>query len=182
MKFTIFALLFALPSVQASISNYPPEYVYQKVHVLHQGSALFGYVGSGILSTMVLGYKKSGSLASTAPDFIDAVVTADCPKPDGSWARKTSVVRMGKEWNGTGYMSSELDYYHFMSGGCGYQQLEQLHLAFSDGKGHWDSHEGQNYLLIWNQLVNSPVSFATQEGGSTINPRAWSFIIDEMKK
>jgi hypothetical protein len=58
-KLAIIAGLFVFSAGALKASSYPPDYSYQKVHVLAKGPMLAATVESGIMGQkLVIGYKK----------------------------------------------------------------------------------------------------------------------------
>lgn len=164
----------------ALASNYPPDYCHQNVRVLHDGPGLFAHVGSGCDGMEIFGYKKSGYLAYSNPEYVDAVVVARC-NDDGRVNVKT--IRLGREWHGTGYMSEPLSFYHFIPSGC--DTGAKLEVAYTaDGK--WDSRYGYNFGHFDYGFYNDQrdiATFATHEAGwGQIVMSAWDFIVEQMKK
>jgi hypothetical protein len=112
-------------------------------------------------------------LAEGNPEFIDAVVVVSCGNDT-----RTSVVRLGREWHETGYMSVPLSIYNLMPAGCG--SYPNVGVAFS-ANGKWDSKYGQNYdAKIYSG--NEKVFETHQTGNGSINGVAWDFIIGEMRR
>src|SRR4051812_17333020 len=103
----LIALIAGLP-FSASASNYPPSFWYQNVTVRSEGSALLAEVSSGFMSVLVLGYRYDSKAFGTNPDVVDAVIVGECRTHDGSSSSKKTVVQLGREWNGAGYLSSSL--------------------------------------------------------------------------
>lgn len=170
----------------ALASNYPPSYGHQTVRVVHKGPALFANVGSGTMSADAIGYKSWGPLAATNPETIDAVITWKCTLNGGYQISALATVKLGREWNGTGYMSRGLRLSQLGLKDCVTDSNAVFEIAFSDGQGHWDSmHEGHlNYYYghgdIYGQAAK-PVVYETHEVGDEINIPAWAFIIDQMR-
>jgi hypothetical protein len=141
--------------------------------VKHDGPALFAHVGSGCESYELIAYKNSGMLAEGNPEFVDAVVVASCGNDT-----RTTVVRLGREWHETGYMSVPLSIYSLMPSGC--DSNPNVGVAFS-ANGKWDSKYGQNYDA--KAYSGNEVIFKTnQNGNGYINDASWNFIIGEMRK
>jgi hypothetical protein len=165
----------------ADASNYPPDYCDQTVSVVHRQHALLAQVGGGCGSYLAIGYKAAGPLARGNPDFIDAVVVGECAVGT-EVHRKTSVVRLGREWHGTGYMSEARSPYSFAPEACA-GQSPTLGLAFTDGVA-WDSRDGANYLYAAGDFrgPEAAVFDTNTPGTGDINLPAWSFIIEQMRR
>jgi len=176
MKLVPFALVILFYSLSSFASGYPPNYCDQTVRLIHQGPAIFAHIDSGCIAGDVIGYKNSGVLARNNPEFIDAVITGHC-----GVLQKTKVVRLGREYNGRGYLndgkftiqsfSYELD--------CPEVTLE---IAFNSGQ-QWDSDYGRNYRLGIQDFYGPRVrSYATKQGSpyGAINLAAWDFIVNEL--
>ncbi len=178
MKTSLIVAGLALSS-QALASNYPSDYCHQIVRTVHDGAALFAHVGSGCGGYEVIGYKDHGILANNNPEFIDAIVVGSC----GSDSH-TSVVRVGREWHGNGYVSEGLSFYNLIPQNCDDVGQASIQVAFS-ANGQWDSRYGRNYdfsqqIFYTRQDVNV---FKTNEvGGYGINLPAWNFIVSEMAR
>lgn len=178
MKTALVFLGLAISS-QALASGYPAGYCDQIARVSHNGPVVFAHVGSGCESLEVLGYKASGMLANGNPDFIDAVVSTICDNQ-----RKTTVVRLGREWNGKGYLSSAFSVYEYLPAGCYPSSDTSIGFAFT-ANGQWDSRFGQNYphpRLGSNRGGNDTVFNTRQAGHGTIVLDAWHFIVNEMDR
>ena len=178
MKMALSILAFAISS-QALASNYPANYCHQVVRALHDGPALFANVSSGCGSQQVIGYEANGVLAADNPDFVDAVVVAKCG-PD----IRTSVVRLGREWHGKGYMSAGHSFYSYLPQGCYPFREDRIYVSFS-ANGRWDSRYGQNYSFSGQDFYerNDVRVFETHEQGTEyVGLRAWDFIVSEMDK
>ena len=168
----------SLLSTGAVASNYPSDYCDQHVRIKHEGPALFAHVGSGCDSAEIIGYKKWGILAQGNPESIDAIIIAECEDE----TRKT-VVTLGREWHGTGYMSEPLSYYSLVPRSC-YSHKSKISLAFSDGY-QWDSKNGANYGhfgygfysydFVEEHDTNEP-------GHGRVNFKAWDVIVEAMKR
>ncbi len=129
----------------AFASNYPPDYAYQTASALHDGAALFVHVGSGCDSADLFGYNKTGPLAQMNPEKIEAVVTAECRTSNGDTTKRVSVITLGKEWRGAGYLSPAFSFYSLLPNNC--ESLDQeLRVAFS-ANGLWDSLGGNDYRI-----------------------------------
>lgn len=168
-----------LVSQSADASNYPPGYCNQNVRVLEMGPALFAHVGSGCGDHQVIGYKNSGILAAHNPDAIDAVIVGSCDE-NGVHHRKTSVVRLGREWHGNGYLSEAHSYSNYKPSQCWNAKIE---VAFS-ANGNWDSLGGANYVYEGYGFYgrNDVTTFNTNEVGyGQVNLAAWAFIVDQLR-
>lgn len=157
-------------------SNYPADYCHQVVRIKHDGPGMFAHVGSGCDQGFVIGYKNSGFLAYHNPEKIDVIAVASCDN-----LTKTTVIPLGKEWNGTGYMSEKLSYYSLKPNNC---HKADLSFAFSNGQ-QWDSNGGYNYGHFgYGMYGNNDVEvFKThQVGYGNINLRAWEIIVEAMTR
>ncbi len=179
----ILILLSVLIAVSAMASNYPTDYCNQSVSVQHEGPLMVASVASGCFGKVVFGYKKSGLLVSSMTSKVDLVVKGICEKR-GVQLQKQTVVVMGREWHGTGYMSSAMNPYKFAPDECsvgGTSGVQfRYEFAFSDGQGNWDSRGGANYhmrSLFWD---GSGRQYKTNEAGDDINMKAWDIIVSEM--
>lgn len=180
---TFFAVVafIAVPTV-SSASNYPPDYFHQIVRAKHDGAVLFAHVGSGCNSHEVVGYKGWGKLAASNPESIDAVIKGTCQK-DGNTYSKISVLVLGKEWHGNGYLSNQFETWNLQPSECWGSRDVELSFAFS-ANGQWDSLDGANYVLPnWFAPSNEIKMYNTKEGNCTsVNFKAWDFIVSEMSK
>ena len=182
--FAVLSISFFM-SLSVFASNYPADYTYQNVRLLPLGSnAYVANVSSGIMSKYVLAYKKSGPLAASNPDFIDAVVEVKCQDEGSGVYTYRNVVRIGKEWGGRGYLSGPTQ---LLSGNvpdsCRYSPY--ISVAFSDGRNNWDSQFGRNYEFNPMDFYNSnSVLYRTNESGryntDEINDKAWQFLIQNL--
>lgn len=190
--FARIACLVSLMSGGAQASQYPPEFFHQMVRVIHltndEGAkpAFIATVANGNGSQIVIGYKNTGSLSNYKPDYIDAVVIARCETGPGEVFTRTSVVRVGHEWSGNGYLSAPVNTYALLSG-CPIGKQTSLALAFSDHNGHWDSQGGKNYSINFNDFYGpTAMVFNSQEAGlngsEVPNDKVWNFLIDALKQ
>jgi hypothetical protein len=160
----------------------------QVVRVHHDGPALFAHVDNAGESNTVIAYKSWGYLAASHPVSLNAVVSGSCRLRDNHIVKKLSVVKLGREWNGTGYMSPALDVYELLPEICltaAYPDHEDFKydVAFSDEQGHWDSKYGANYSV--DPMIPSDQITASFDGDGqepAISPRAWNFIVDQMRR
>jgi hypothetical protein len=188
MKISLSVLLSVVTMSVANASEYPSDYCRQSVQLENVGSAglLALSTGGGGGGGIVLGYRIRGTLASTNPNQIDALITTHCHMSDGSNVEKTTTITMGKEWSGTGYLSSggtteifPYNCYYYSSNGTSLDNNVQI--AFSDRQGHWDSNYGQNYNIDYRALSSGP-SIRTNDiqcGG--IGFESWGVIVNAMK-
>ena len=168
----------------ANASNYPPDYCHQIVRVLHQGPVLFATVASGCDGGgLVIGYKNSGYLARKGAHQLDAVITSSCQLSDGSRVTKETVVKLGREYHGTGYMSGEIDGYSLLPDNCRYGLDAPIAVAFSDGRGDWDSQYGANYRFVSRDFNRYGKAIPTHEQSYNGKPsfKAWDIIVNEMR-
>jgi hypothetical protein len=178
--FLIAGLLLGFSVCEAS--NYPPDYCHQKVRVLHQGPMLFAQVASGCGSTLVMGYKKSGVLYANHKDSINAVITASCTL-NGTSHSQTTTVQLGKEWHGTGYLTTDLNVDRWKPYECFYVANMEYAIAFVDRDGNWDSRNSENYKFRLTEVTMSENYFDTKEDATYgVNLKAWDYIIGEMAK
>jgi hypothetical protein len=161
----------------ALASNYPSDYCQQRIYAINNGPSLLARVGSGCTDQLAIGYKNSGVLASSQVEVIDAVVTGSC---NISSAQKVTVVKLQKEWNGTGYMNKP-DYTSYYPQECARDSLKKIAVAYSDGKGNWDSRYSANYNATMEDFYNVG-SILSRSFGPEIGLDAWNIIINEMRK
>jgi hypothetical protein len=182
------ALSFAVAGVCLSFgarADYPsPEAPPQKVYVLHRGAALLAHVASERLTTDVIGYKASGYLAQRRPEAIDAVITARCPASEQA---KTTVIKLGPELHGTGYMSGPLDLRTlFPAGegpqGCPVRSDTPLQVSFSDGAGRWDPAGYNDIIFSLYEFFQSRSIRQVPGEGEGVNVAAWDYIVNEMRR
>lgn len=166
----------------ALASGYPADYCHQVVRATHDGPVLFAHVGSGCESLEIIGYKNSGILAAEAPEAIDAVIVATCHE-NGTMHTRTSVVRLGREWHGTGYMSAPMHFSDFVPNVHECYGKSKVSFAFS-ANGKWDSRDGQNYGHFGFGFYNDSREVVThqthQVGYGSVNLSAWDFIVGQM--
>ena len=98
--------------------------------------------------------------------------------------RKQSVIELGREYHGTGYMSAPLDMSRFQPATCfgGWA----IAIAFSDGQGGWDSLNGANYMFSEGEFDGHNPAHAhfnsQQSTYNGVNLAVWDFIVAEMRK
>ncbi len=144
-------LFTVLASGSLFASGYPSDYTDQRLRVGVDGPATLAIVSSGIMGPeFIIGYKNSGKL-----NFGSSVnVMLRFVKEDGKdFEVRTSI---GKEWQGNGYLSSNLsifalnsDLYGFMRSG----RLDRIEVAFYLND-VWDSKDGSNYVFNYNNLMS----------------------------
>lgn len=159
-------------------SNYPPDYCQQNVRIQDLGHGLIAQVSSGCGTELVLGYRNSGPLAQNSPEKIDAILVSRCRQHDGSAAQKTTTVTLGKEWHGAGYMSAP-----FYLDACPYSDSWEkpvVGVAFSDGRGRWDSNYGRNYAMDLMSLGGTSPR-RSQDVGPGIGLNSWNILIDALR-
>jgi hypothetical protein len=122
------------------------------------------------------GYKRSGILAKDSNESLDAVVTGSC----GTGSLHQTIIKLGREWHGTGYMNSPVSISSLLPQDCQSVPGQSLSVAFSDGKGHWDSVYGQNYNISVSQLW-SGFTYNTKEFGPDVGLEAWNIIVKSMR-
>lgn len=174
---TLFILSALFVSSSLFASNYPSDYCHVKAQFSKTGPVIFGHVGSGCSeSKFIIGYQDSGVLGGE--NFVDVVLTANCEMySDHNDKRKVSrVIRMGREYHNTGYMSYPLNYEDFCPSGY---RATDIALAFARNN-QWDSQYGKNYTFVSYQ---GDIHFNTNQeadlGG--FNQPAWDFIINLMR-
>jgi hypothetical protein len=174
-KLAIIAGLFVFSAGALKASSYPPDYSYQKVHVLSKGPMLAATVESGIMGQkLVIGYKKSGILG--AFDKISAVV-----KVTYSAER---VIEIRKDWHGVGFMTPAMNYrdYVNLARGEGLRGIRRIELAFFAGS-QWDSNYGANYAIESDELAASDVKFVSEDSPtSEVSGLCWNFITGQLGK
>jgi hypothetical protein len=127
---------------------------------------------------LVIGYKNSGVLAKSETQEIDAVVTGSCAVES---VEKVTVIKLGKEWNGTGYMNNPDYATSLYPAECYGDRYKKLAIAFTDGKGNWDSRYGQNYIATMNDFNNAG-GVLSKDFGPYAGVNTWNIIINEMRK
>lgn len=180
----LFVLGLSTLSCVSWASGYPPDYTHQTVKLLHQGPVVFATVSSGIMNKIVVGYKRSGFLSQFNRESIEAVIIGDCANR-GVETQKVTRLKIGREWNGTGYMSIPLHVSGHLPEECRFMSDWKLSVAFSDGVGNWDSRFGRNYdYSSEDSLAHAPnvIVFSTGDSGVEINQLAWRFITEQMRK
>lgn len=169
--------LFILPIGGVFASGYPADYCQQRVYIINDGPSLVARVGSGCTNLMVIGYKNSGVLASPELKEIDAIVTGSC----NGVSSKITTVKLGKEWNGTGYINTP-EYKELTPTECYKNESTTISIAYSDRLGNWDSRYGQNYNVSKNRLYSSETkNILSSSYGGNIGFDAWNIIINEMR-
>ncbi|MBI4405612.1 MAG: hypothetical protein HY537_15730 [Deltaproteobacteria bacterium] len=189
MKLLSSFFLLVVPAL-ALASPYPPDYGHQTVRTLSRGPALFAHVGSGIISADIIGYRNSGTLAKHTPKpaYIDAVVTTECERQVGSSKEKitkNTVIKLGLEWHGTGYMSPPHSYYNYVVDMCPQNSLVKV--AFTDGH-DWDNNNKEDYryrgmaFRAPDPINNGVTEDKLHEGDYQINLKAWDIIVKKMRE
>ncbi|HBB67415.1 MAG: hypothetical protein A2081_01205 [Elusimicrobia bacterium GWC2_61_19] len=170
--------LFAAGGVKAS--NYPFDYTYQNVQVVSKGPALVATVSSGIMSKLVIGYKRGGILG--ASNSIQAVVRVTAVEYYSGYSKTTErVIALPKEWHGTGFMTKDMSLYDFVPAGFA-GSLSRVEVAFFSGP-QWDSNYGANYVVERNELYGSAARFRSENnGGPDTDLYCWDFIVSQMRK
>ena len=158
-------------------SNYPGNYCDQVVRTLEDGPSVYASISSGCGSQSVIGYKNSGLLAAANPDSIEAIIVAGCAE-----IAITTVVEMGREWNGTGYMSEPFNMYARVPEQCYRSSDVYISYAFSDGE-NWDSRFGANYGNFPSRTRDFEV-YQTGEVSHDGRPnlKVWDHIINVMRR
>ena len=177
MKKLLFAMT-TLLSLNSFASGYPGDYCQQRVYPINNGPALLARIGSGCTDLLVIGYKNSGILAKAQYQEIDAVVTGTCSISSNV---KVTVIKLGKEWNGTGYMNNPEYATSVYPSECYGDRYKKLAVAFSDGKGNWDSRYGENYVATLEDFYNAGY-ILSKNYGPYPGLDTWKIIINEMKK
>ena len=183
----LFTLALAFTAAAAQASNYPPDYGHQKVYAVAKGPAVFVTVSSGMGSASVVGYKFTGPLRNESG--LDAVIETTCQLNDGTVEFKRSVLKLGPEYHGTGYMSAPYHPADFLPADCRLSYTWTLRFAFSDSHGNWDNNNRENSAYSYSETTSGAPGVETffthqngDSGGSGINLKAWAFIIDFMKR
>lgn len=177
------AVSFYAPAFAAG--DYPaPEAPPQKVYVLHRGAALLAHVVSDQVNADVVAYKASGYLAQRRPESIDAVITARCPL---SAEAKTTVIKLGPELHGTGFMSAPLDLRTLSPAGegpmgCPVRGDTPLQISFSDGAGRWDPAGYNDIVFSLYDFFQSRSIRQVPGNGEGVNELAWDYIVSEMRR
>lgn len=163
-------------------SGYPQDYGHQKAYFTSDGPVVFGFVGSGVMSTQfVIGYKKSGPLGGFSDlNVLIRVFTRGC---NGHAIEHRHVIT--REWHGTGLISDGIPVYylspHYFDGAV----PERIELAFFKND-MWDSKEGQNYVFnlrdFYTQSGMPVYTFTAAEPQGSISFPVWDFIIGLMRK
>ena len=176
-KLIVMAIFMFVAAGICGASNYPADYAHQTARVVAKGPAIMARVSSGVMSEkFAIGYKKSGILANY--DTINAVV-----KVVYNDNRVTeTVINIGKEWNGTGFMTHSLSGYG-LTGTYYYEEIKRIELAFFVGE-QWDSNYGSNYIINFEDFFkNSFIFRANSDSYSTeISADCWNFIVEQMRK
>lgn len=182
-KLAIIAGFLFLSAGAVKASNYPPDYSYQKVHVLLKGPALVATVGSGIMDQrLVIGYKKSGALG--AFERIFAVVKVTYYSGDGTTKVSERVIEIQKEWHGNGFLTPAMIHQDYITlvDGRGFRGIQRIELAFFAGS-QWDSLYGANYVIDPNELADSNSQFTSEEySGSEVSIPCWNYITNQLGK
>ncbi|HAH31324.1 MAG TPA: hypothetical protein DCL44_03305 [Elusimicrobia bacterium] len=171
-------VIFGCVSVKAS--GYPYDYTFQNARVVSVGPAIVVKVESGMMSTLVIGYKRSGMLGGS--DSISAVVRTTYSNYNGNVNTVERVIQIPKEWHGTGYMTPEMSPYDFVAGGDSCREIIRIELAFFNGP-KWDSNYGANYAVEKNDFYQKAATFRSEHGGGpNIDLYCWDFIVGQMRK
>jgi hypothetical protein len=181
MKYiNLLSLVTTFISFGAAASDYPADYCQQRVHVVNDGASLIARVGSGCTDLLVIGYKNSGVLATNDVQEIDAVVTGSC---SGSWEKRTTVIKLGKEWNGAGYVNKpSYEKSSVLPGSCYRDTSAIISVAYSDRKGNWDSRYGQNYNVKSTDLYSTATkTILSPNYGPEIGLDSWKIIVNELR-
>lgn len=134
----IYSLIFSLSAFTALASNYPSDYCNAHVRICENGPGVVALVTSGCNSgAYVIGYKKSGILANNS--FVDAVLQLNF---NNSTVKKD--IRITPDWHNLGFLTPQMNLWDLVVN-TGYVQINSISIAFSDGKGGWDSQSGANY-------------------------------------
>jgi hypothetical protein len=168
-------------SSMAWASAYPPGYCDLTVRTRSEGPVLLAHAGGGCSSHEILGYRANGMLAQGNPEFIEAVVTISCQTADNFTGSFNKVVKLGREWNGNGYMSEAFTLNY--NSGFSYCTSRSVSVAFV-ANGVWDSKFGQNYDFNMYPSTESNIkTFQTKAVGSSasLNTRAWEILVEELK-
>lgn len=171
-------------ALNAHASRFPLEASPQKTYVIHRGAALLAHVESTVLSRDVIGYKGSGFLAQRSPETLEAVVTARCSNSDQA---RTTMIRLGREWHGTGYMSAPLDFrtlFPVVPGpeGCVVRGDTPLQIAFSDGGGRWDPAGYNDIIFSPSEFYSSRTVYESTVPGADISNDTWEYLVGQMRR
>ncbi len=176
-KLIVMAALMFVTAGIGNASNYAPDYTWQTARVVAKGPAIVARVKSNVMSEkFVIGYKKSGILAGH--DVINAVVRV--VYNDNRITE--SVISIGKEWNGTGFMTHSMNGYG-LTGTYYYEKIIRIELAFFVGE-QWDSNYGNNYVVNFEDFYGNAAVFTSNNDSysNEIDGYCWNFIVDQMRK
>lgn len=177
----LFVLIMILAPFAGIASNYPTDYCHAVVRVCKQGPGVVAQVSSGCnSSTYVIGYKKNGLLGNNS--FVDAVVQFKL----GDYSIVKKDLRITPDWHNLGFITSELKIWSIV-GRSGNWPITAISIAFSDGKGAWDSNYGENYQFpIGSYESPSCYSVKTNENYTSTVPlvpfSAWNVINEAMAR
>lgn len=180
-------MLLSLYFVQGAVaSNYPPQFYHQFLTMKRVGSILQSRVANGFFRADFISYSRLGVLAANNPESLDAVLTFKCESYLGSQIQGTSVIKLGREWSGLGYMSAPFEVISMAPPECrtDYDHLNSYQLAISDGRGNWDSNYGHNYDMPA-YLGSGDLSSSVDLGYSAepkVLPKGYELIKAEMQK
>jgi len=169
-------------------SGYPSDCNDQRLRVGVDGPATLAMVSSGIMGPeFIIGYKKSGKLNfGSNVNVLLRFVRED----ENVFEVRTTI---GREWQGNGYLSSNLsifslnnDLYGFMRSG----RLDRIEVAFYLND-LWDSKDGSNYVFKYNNLMSgsSPNDTSAQYFYNTVKSYSypgvaeanWYFMVNILK-
>lgn len=171
-------LIMALAPFTSIASNYPTDYCHAVVRVCKQGPGVVAQVSSGCnFGVYVIGYKKDGLLGNNS--FVDAVVQFKF----GDYSIVKKDFRTTPDWHNLGFITSELNIWSIV-GRTGSGPLTAISIAFSDGKGAWDSNNGENYQFPIGSYESPSCYFVkTNENyTSTVPFSAWNVINEAMSR
>ncbi|MEK6627940.1 MAG: hypothetical protein AABY53_04890 [Bdellovibrionota bacterium] len=172
------AIIVTLSSLTLFASNYPPDYCHARVKICEDGPAVVAQVSSGCSSEQyVIGYKKSGLLSHNS--FVDAVINFHFSEQ--SPPIRTTNLRISPDWHNLGFISTANQW--TFPGRGGQLSITALSIAFSDGKGNWDSNNSYNYYFpVGSNLPNNCYSVKTNEDlMGRIPLSVWTVINEAMR-
>lgn len=178
MKQILFSISLIV-SLNVFASNYPSDYCNANVQVCEDGPAVAAFISSACNSpAYVIGYKKQGALGNNS--FVDAVV-----QNNFSNNSVQSVIRITPDWHNLGFLTSENFIYTIDNSGV-YGYLNSLSVAYSDGKGSWDSKNknGKNYNFQIGHNANGCYTVKTNDvfTSNKVPLAVWNLINQAMSR
>jgi len=166
------AVLMFIGAGMVKASNYPSDYYNQNVRVVQAGPAIVANVSGGAMGgKYVIGYKRTGILGGA--ENLTAVVRTTYASYSGGTRVTERTVQIGKEWQGTGFMTPAMSLSELAGDGDA-AQLIRLELAFVSGS-QWDSNWGANYTVKSEDFRNAASYSAPSETA------VWNFILGQMR-